>query len=212
MMSHRCSAALLSALLLCAGPATYSNTGVRTATAFVPPPSLLAVPSSASSRLAAGGFEWEDPTDQFDQGVENPYKNPDILKKKDGDNADDAEGKGGGEEGEMKIDPARLLGPRLQGSNLYFVGMMGSGKSAVGDIVARSELTCGACGALVFVLVEVALVSAYKMTQMNGRNQIGYVICCVFEVWEYMKSCVHVSWHSLRSLLTTFLTTYPKLE
>ena len=139
MMSHRCSAALLSALLLCAGPATYSNTGVRTATAFVPPPSLLAVPSSASSRLAAGGFEWEDPTDQFDQGVENPYKNPDILKKKDGD-ADDAEGKGGGEEGEMKIDPARLLGPRLQGSNLYFVGMMGSGKSAVGDIVARSEL------------------------------------------------------------------------
>ena len=36
-------------------------------------------------------------------------------------------------------DPARLLGPRLQGSNLYFIGLMGSGKSAVGDIVARSE-------------------------------------------------------------------------
>lgn len=140
-MSHR--SALLSALLLCAGPATFhSSTGVRTATAFVPPPppSLLAVPSASSSSsptlVAAGGFEWEDPTDQFDQGVENPYKNPDILKK-DGDA--DAEGKGGGEEGEMKIDPARLLGPRLQGSNLYFVGMMGSGKSAVGDIVARSE-------------------------------------------------------------------------
>merc|ERR1712071_506190 len=41
-----------------------------------------------------------------------------------------------GEEG-MKIDPARLLGPRLQGCNLYFIGMMGSGKTAVGDIVAR---------------------------------------------------------------------------
>jgi len=54
--------------------------------------------------------------------VENPFKNPDLMK---------------GEDGEMKIDPARLLGPRLQGTNLYFVGMMGSGKSAVGDVVAR---------------------------------------------------------------------------
>ena len=43
-----------------------------------------------------------------------------------------------GEDG-IKIDPGRLLAPRLQGSNLYFVGMMGSGKSAVGDIVARRE-------------------------------------------------------------------------
>ena len=41
----------------------------------------------------------------------------------------------------MKIDPARLLGPRLQGSNIYFIGMMGSGKSAVGDVVARRECT-----------------------------------------------------------------------
>lgn len=78
----------------------------------------------ASTSLFAGGFEWEDPTDAFDQGVENPFKNPDLV-----------EGDGG-----MKIDPARLLGPRLQGSNLYLIGMMGSGKSAVGDIVARSEL------------------------------------------------------------------------
>jgi shikimate kinase len=71
--------------------------------------------------LQAGGFEWEDPAEAFDQGVENPFKNPDLMK---GD-------------GDMKIDPARLLGPRLQGSNLYFVGMMGSGKSAVGDVVAK---------------------------------------------------------------------------
>lgn len=42
-----------------------------------------------------------------------------------------------GEEEGMKIDPARLLGPRLGGSNLYFIGMMGCGKSAVGDRVAR---------------------------------------------------------------------------
>lgn len=73
--------------------------------------------------LQAGGFEWEDPAEAFDQGVENPFKNPDLMKG----------------EGEMKIDPARLLGPRLQGTNLYLVGMMGSGKSAVGDVLARRK-------------------------------------------------------------------------
>ena len=75
--------------------------------------------------LNAGGFEWEDPGETFDQGVDNPFKNPELMQ---------------GDEG-MKIDPARLLGPRLGGSNLYFVGMMGSGKSAVGDKVARREYT-----------------------------------------------------------------------
>lgn len=69
----------------------------------------------------AGGFEWEDPVD--DQGVENPFKNPELMNDADG--------------GGMKIDPARLLGPRLQGCNLYFIGMMGTGKSSIGDIVAR---------------------------------------------------------------------------
>lgn len=78
--------------------------------------------TKATTTLYAGGFEWEDPAEAFDQGVENPFKNPELMK---------------GEDGEMKIDPARLLGPRLQGSNLYFIGMMGSGKSAVGDVVAR---------------------------------------------------------------------------
>mmetsp|Transcript_31150 Transcript_31150/g.29996 ORF Transcript_31150/g.29996 Transcript_31150/m.29996 type:complete len:277 (-) Transcript_31150:193-1023(-) len=82
--------------------------------------------TSRSSSLFAGGFEWEDPAEQFDQGVENPFKNPELMK--------DAEGN-------MKIDAARLLGPRLQGSNLYLIGMMGSGKTAVGDIVARRMQT-----------------------------------------------------------------------
>lgn len=84
---------------------------------------LTPAPRQPPVRLAAGGFEWEDPGETFDQGVENPFKNPDLMK---------------GEEG-MKIDPARLLGPRLGGSNLYFIGMMGCGKSAVGDRVARRE-------------------------------------------------------------------------
>lgn len=69
----------------------------------------------------AGGFEWEDPQQAFDQGVDNPFKNPSLMK---------------GEEG-IKIDPARLLPPRLAGVNLYLVGLMGSGKSKVGDILAR---------------------------------------------------------------------------
>ena len=92
---------------------------IWTAWAFVPS-SLHRAPAVV---LKAGGFEWEDPTEAFDQGVENPFKNPDLMNSDDG----------------MKIDPARLLGPRLNGANLYFVGMMGSGKTAVGDIVARSK-------------------------------------------------------------------------
>jgi hypothetical protein len=92
---------------------------VSAAWAFVPS-SLQRVSITVQK---AGGFEWQDPTEAFDQGVENPFKNPDLMNSDDG----------------MKIDPARLLGPRLNGANLYFVGMMGSGKTAVGDIVARSK-------------------------------------------------------------------------
>ncbi len=83
--------------------------------------------------LYAGGFEWEDPAEAFDQGVDNPFENPELNLLKDSSIASEDKG------GELKIDPARLLGPRLNGSNLYFVGMMGSGKSAVGDIVARRK-------------------------------------------------------------------------
>uniref|UniRef100_A0A7S2U848 shikimate kinase n=1 Tax=Attheya septentrionalis TaxID=420275 RepID=A0A7S2U848_9STRA len=71
--------------------------------------------------LNAGGFEWEDPVEAADPHVENPYLNKEL--------GTDAEG--------LKADPARLLAPRLQGTNIYFIGMMGSGKSAVGDVVAR---------------------------------------------------------------------------
>jgi hypothetical protein len=74
----------------------------------------------------AGNFEWEadDKTDEIDfmdQGVDNPYKKADLMD----------------EDGTLKIDPARLLSPRMNGSNLYLVGMMGSGKSAVGKIIAK---------------------------------------------------------------------------
>lgn len=90
--------------------------------AFAPPQMAVSI-LRPSTKVMAGGFEWEDPTEQFDQGVENPFKNPELMN---------------GEEG-LKVDPARLLGPRLNGANLYFVGMMGSGKSSVGDLVARRK-------------------------------------------------------------------------
>jgi shikimate kinase len=89
------------------------------ASAFVP----SAVKRTTFVVRHAGGFEWEDPTEAADQGVDNPFKNPELMNREDG----------------LQINPARLLGPRLNGVNLYFVGMMGSGKSAVGDIVARRK-------------------------------------------------------------------------
>jgi hypothetical protein len=75
----------------------------------------------SNTALQAGGFQWDDPMDSFDQDVENPFKNPGLTNSEEG----------------MKIDPARLLSPRLNGSNLYLIGMMGTGKSSVGNIVAR---------------------------------------------------------------------------
>lgn len=71
--------------------------------------------------LSAGGFEWEDPSEAFDQGIENPFKSEVLV----------------GSDEKIKSSAGRLLGPRLNGSNVYFVGIMGSGKSAVGDILAR---------------------------------------------------------------------------
>eukprot|EP00547_Thalassionema_nitzschioides_P008780 CAMPEP_0194227320 /NCGR_PEP_ID=MMETSP0156-20130528/42798_1 /TAXON_ID=33649 /ORGANISM="Thalassionema nitzschioides, Strain L26-B" /LENGTH=273 /DNA_ID=CAMNT_0038959799 /DNA_START=51 /DNA_END=869 /DNA_ORIENTATION=- len=106
--------------------------------AFVPSPKI----SFAPSRIYAGGFEWEDPEDVFDQGVENPFKNPNLMNGENG----------------LKIDPARLLGPRLSGTNLYFIGMMGSGKTAVGNIVAKRM------GSYTFLDTDDIIEKATKMT------------------------------------------------
>lgn len=69
------------------------------------------------------GFEGVDENHKV---VENPFKNPEMHS---------------GKIGEMKVDPARILGPRLNGVNLYFVGMMGSGKTSIAEVVARRTYT-----------------------------------------------------------------------
>ncbi len=82
----------------------------------------------------------------LDQGVENPFKNEELMKV--------------GEDG-MKIDPARLLGPRLNGSNLYLIGMMGSGKSSVGDKVARRKC---------WIIIMLALGTLNRCISFCGRD------------------------------------------
>ena len=103
------------------------------------------------TKLYAGGFEWDDPQEAFDQDVGNPFKNPEF------DFGDEKEE----EEGALKVDAARLLSPRLQGSNLYLIGMMGAGKSSVGDALARRM------GTYNFLDTDAIIESATNMTIPN---------------------------------------------
>lgn len=125
-----------SRLLVCAATALITTSTVGAFSFVVPTanvgPTLFGTrDTAAASRLFAGGFEWEDPQEAFDQGVSNPFAKEEDENKNEENNEKKVDENG------MKVDPARLLGPRLQGCNLYFIGMMGSGKSVVGDIVAK---------------------------------------------------------------------------
>jgi len=129
MMSLSASNTMLVLLALVATAA------IRPVTAFAP--GLLSLKRPAFV-VKAGGFEWDDPEEVLDQGVDNPFKNPELSTKQQQQSSSSSKSSTETAEG-MKIDPARLLGPRLSGSNLYLIGIMGTGKSAVGDIVARRK-------------------------------------------------------------------------
>jgi shikimate kinase len=157
------------------------------------------------TNLFAGGFEWEDPAAAFDQGVENPFKNPDLMKG-DGDM--------------MKIDPARLLGPRLSGSNLYFIGMMGSGKSAIGNTVARRM------GTYNFLDTDEIIEKATNMTipkifEMEGEEVFRQVEAQILDsVHAYVRCVVSTgggivcrmqNWSKLQTGIVVWLDVQPEV-
>jgi len=67
----------------------------------------------------------------------------------------------------LKIDPARLLTPRLNVANLYLVGMMGSGKTSVGDKIARR------LGSYSFLDTDQIIEQATNMTIAEIFQQAG---------------------------------------
>lgn len=163
--------------------------------------------------MNAGGFEWEDPTDaQFDQGVDNPFKNPEVMKNiKDGE---------GGDGEDTTIDPARLLGPRLQGSNLYLVGMMGSGKSSVGDKLARRM------GSYKFLDTDDIIEKATKLKisdifESEGENGFRDVEAQVLDtVHSYVRCvvstggglvCRNTNWGKLQTGIVIWLDVEPEI-
>lgn len=158
----------------------------------------------ASGRLFAGGFEWEDPAETFDQGVENPFKNPEI--------GTDGEG--------MKIDPARLLGPRLQGSNLYFIGMMGSGKSAVGDVVARrmgsynfldtDAIIEKATGMSIPEIFDAEGEDGFRDAEAQVLDSVHAYVRCVISTGGGLV-CRNLNWSKLQTGMVIWLDVDPEL-
>jgi len=156
--------------------------------------------------LYAGGFEWDDPQEAFDQDVGNPFKNPDFDKKD--------------EEGTLKVDAARLLSPRLQGSNLYLIGMMGAGKSAVGDALARRM------GTYNFLDTDAIIESATNMTipdifKSEGEEGFRDVEAQVLDSLHAYGRCVIgtgggivcrlQNWSKLQTGIVIFLDVPPEL-
>lgn len=186
-----------------------------TTTAFVPPSVSfvgkgVVVPyndyqQSRTTILNAGGFEWEDPTEGFDQGVENPFKNPELMK--------------GGEDG-MKIDPGRLLGPRLSGSNLYFVGMMGSGKSTIGNVVARrmgtynfldtDDIIEKATGLSIPEIFEAEGEEGFRKVESQVLDTVHAYVRCVVSTGGGIV-CKNENWSKLQTGLVIWLDVSPEL-
>lgn len=151
----------------------------------------------------AGGFEWEDPVD--DQGVDNPFKNPELMNDVDGG---------------MKIDPARLLGPRLQGCNLYFIGMMGTGKSSIGDIVARrmgnynfldtDEIIEKATGTTIPQIFESEGEDGFREVEGQILDSVHAYVRCVVSTGGGIV-CRMQNWSKLQTGLVVWLDVDPEI-
>jgi len=176
--------------------------------------SVRSVPASFVRRsrtavvVKAGGFEWDDPdAETFDQGVDNPFKNADLMKGKDG-------------EENMKIDPARLLGPRLNGSNLYLVGMMGSGKTAVGNIVAKrmgsynfldtDEIIEKATGVTIPEIFEEEGEAGFRGIEKQILDSVHAYVRCVVSTGGGIV-CKPENWAKLQSGLVVWLDVDPEV-
>lgn len=159
--------------------------------------------------LKAGGFQWEDPANTFDQGVENPFKNPDLMK-----------GTGGPDGDHLKIDPARLLGPRLSGSNLYFIGMMGSGKSAIGNSVARrmgtynfldtDEIIEKATNMTIPMIFETEGEEVFRQVEAQILDSVHAYVRCVVSTGGGIV-CRMQNWSKLQTGIVVWLDVEPEV-
>lgn len=159
--------------------------------------------TTSSSALQAGGFEWDDPEDTFDQGVDNPYKKGHINQNPDGS---------------MVVDPARLLAPRLQGTNLYFIGMMGSGKSAVGDNVARrmgtynfldtDQIIESATGMSIPEIFEQEGEEEFRKVEAQILDSVHAHVRCVISTGGGLV-CRIMNWSKLQSGIVVWLNVAP---
>eukprot|EP00529_Nitzschia_sp_RCC80_P029357 CAMPEP_0113456674 /NCGR_PEP_ID=MMETSP0014_2-20120614/9010_1 /TAXON_ID=2857 /ORGANISM="Nitzschia sp." /LENGTH=330 /DNA_ID=CAMNT_0000348137 /DNA_START=104 /DNA_END=1096 /DNA_ORIENTATION=+ /assembly_acc=CAM_ASM_000159 len=178
------------------------------------------VTTTTTARHMAGGFEWEDPTEAFDQGVENPYKNPDLMKgSAAGGDGEDSDSEGGGGV-PMKIDPARLLGPRLSGTNLYLIGMMGTGKSAVGDKVARrmgsynfldtDQIIEQATGMTIPEIFDAEGEDGFRSVESQVLDTVHAYVRCVVSTGGGLV-CRLENWGKLQSGLVVWLDVEPEI-
>mmetsp|Transcript_21112 Transcript_21112/g.33979 ORF Transcript_21112/g.33979 Transcript_21112/m.33979 type:complete len:291 (+) Transcript_21112:74-946(+) len=167
-------------------------------------PSTLTRSSSPKTIQYAGGFEWEDPIESFDQGVENPFKNPELMNSEEG----------------LKIDPARLLGPRLNGANLYLIGMMGTGKSSVGDKVARrmgtynfldtDDIIEKATGMTIPEIFESEGEDGFRKVESQVLDSVHSYVRCVISTGGGLV-CKMENWGKLQTGIVVWLDVEPEV-
>ena len=191
-----------------------------TTTATTTSSSLLTPARKYHQRLYAGGFEWIDPTEEDnlnDPGVANPYKNPALTSSLNTDNADS-----GGDKStpSLVVDPARLLAPRLRGCNIYLIGMMGSGKSAVGDAIARRMGTYNFLDTDT-ILERAAGISISQMFETSGEEEFRLAESQVLDaVHAHVRLVIgtgggvvikNQNWSKLRTGLVVYLRVEPHI-